>query len=130
MMVENETIDMHKYYAFRTEIRKLYDHDVNQCGDLCCKILEIRDKHRCINSIDIDISGYSIKVTLADGTSENKVQEIMNKIATAIGYFIVLNRSNIDPAINDDPDFETFINAPNYIFCDIIRVGQIIQFSL
>ena len=125
-----DTIDMQKYYNFRTALRKLYDNDTTMCGDLCCKVLEIRDKYRSVESVSIDIRGYNISVIIADGTSESKVQEIMSKIATAIGYFIVNNRNSVEPSINNDPDFDTFINAPNFIFCDIVRVGYTVTFTL
>ena len=38
-------IDDKRYYELRKEVRKLYDNDVNLEGDLCCSILQIRDKY-------------------------------------------------------------------------------------
>ena len=45
----NATTDPHmeNYYKFRQEIHKLYDRDAYNTGDLCSKVLGIRDKEKC-----------------------------------------------------------------------------------
>ena len=121
---------MKDYYNFRKEIRNLYKNDVNQCGDLCVKLLEIRDKYRCVNLINIAIQTFSVDVELADGTSVNKRNEIIGKICNSIGTFLVNNRNSINPEYANSDEFDKFLNAPNYIFCDIICVGNTISITL
>lgn len=124
------SIEMSKYYNFRKEVRKLYQNDVQNIGDLCCKILEIRDKYRSVESIELKLQEYTINVELSENTSATKKQEIISKIALVIGYYIVNNRILLDESINNDPDFEIFINSNNMIYCDIIVVGNSITFNL
>lgn len=124
------SIEMSKYYNFRKEVRKLYQNDVQNTGDLCCKILEIRDKYRSVESIELKLQEYTINVELSENTSATKKQEIISKIALVIGYYIVNNRILLDESINNDPDFEIFINSNNMIYCDIIVVGNSITFNL
>ena len=127
--IANENvITMASYYNFRKAFRSLYDHDVNQCGDLCVKLLEIRDKYRCVNMINIAIQSYSVEVELADGTSPEKRLEIINKICTSIGIFLVNNRDKIE--CNNPDDLDKILNAPNFVFCDIACVGNIISITL
>lgn len=129
-MVDENTMSMADYYNYRKAIRSLYDNDVNQCGDLCVKLLEIRDKYRCVNMINIAIQSYSIEVELAEGTSSNKRMEIINKICNSIGTFLVNNRQSINPEYSESDEFDKFLNAPNFIFCDIAVVGNNIQITL
>jgi len=129
-VIDENTMNMADYYNYRKAIRTLYDNDVNQCGDLCVKLLEIRDRYRCVNMINIAIQSYSIEVELAEGTSPNKRLEIINKICTSIGTFLVNNRQNINPEYSNSEEFDKFLNAPNYVFCDIALVGNIISITL
>lgn len=124
------SIEMSKYYNFRKEVRKLYQNDAQNIGDLCCKILEIRDKYRSVESIELKLQEYTINVELSENISATKKQEIISKIALVIGYYIVNNRILLDESINNDPDFEIFINSNNMIYCDIIVVGNSITFNL
>ena len=143
----NTTADpqMEKYYKFRKEIHKLYDHDVYNTGDLCSKVLEIRDKEKCIESAKIvgirekekyiksakiALQSYTINIELAADTTIEKQTEIINKVAKCIGYYIVDNRDKIDPKINEDPLFDTYITSYNPMYCDIIVIGKSITFNL
>ena len=128
----NATADpqMEKYYKFRKEIHKLYDHDVYNTGDLCSKVLGIRDKEKCIESAKIALQSYTINIELAADTTAEKQTEIINKVAKCIGYYIVDNRDKIDPKINEDPLFDTYITSYNNMYCDIIVVGKSITFNL
>ena len=121
---------MEKYYKFRKEIHKLYDHDVYNTGDLCSKVLGIRDKEKCIESAKIALQSYTINIELAADTTIEKQTEIINKVAKCIGYYIVDNRDKIDPKINEDPLFDTYITSYNNMYCDIIVVGKSITFNL
>lgn len=128
----NTTADpqMEKYYKFRKEIHKLYDHDVYNTGDLCSKILGIRDKEKCIESAKIALQSYTINIELAADTTIEKQTEIINKVTRCIGYYIVDNRDKIDPKINEDPLFDTYITSYNPMYCDIIVIGKSITFNL
>ena len=128
----NATADpqMEKYYKFRKEIHKLYDHDVYNTGDLCSKVLGIRDKEKCIESAKIALQSYTINIELAADTTIEKQTEIINKVANCIGYYIVDNRDKIDPKINEDPLFDTYIASYNPMYCDIIVIGKSITFNL
>ena len=128
----NVTTDPHmeKYYKFRQEIHKLYDHDVYNTGDLCSKVLGIRDKEKCIESAKIALQSYTINIELAADTTIEKQTEIINKVARCIGYYIVDNRDKIDPKINEDPLFDTYITSYNPMYCDIIVIGKSITFNL
>ena len=128
----NKTADpqMEKYYKFRQEIHKLYDRDAYNTGDLCSKVLGIRDKEKCIESAKIALQSYTINIELAADTTAEKQTEIINKVARCIGYYIVDNRDKIDPKINEDPLFDTYIASYNPMYCDIIVVGKSITFCL
>ena len=86
----NATTDPHmeKYYKFRKEIHKLYDHDVYNTGDLCSKVLGIRDKEKCIESAKIALQSYTINIELAADTTVEKQTEIIDKIAN---HFFILS---------------------------------------
>ena len=129
-MINTTDSQMDKYYKFRKEIHKLYDHDVYNTGDLCSKILGIRDKEKCIESAKISLESYTINIELAADTTAEKQTEIINKVANCIGYYIIDNRDKIDPSINEDPSFDTYITSYNRMYCDIIVVGKSITFNL
>ena len=122
-------IQMSKYYEFRKAIRNLYDNDT-KIGDLCCKILEIRDKYRYVESITTSIQEYNIDIELENGTDQDKKEKILTKVADAVGRYLVDNQTLLDPSIYNDPEFELFIESDNYIFCDIYVVGNSIKFTL
>ena len=127
--MDNKSV-MEKYYKFRKEIQKLYKNDVYNTGDLCSKILGIRDKEKCIESIRIDLDSYTINIELSQDTTDKKKSEIVEKIARSIGYYIVDNRDKIDPEINEDESFETYITSANHLYCDIIIIGKSVTFIL
>ena len=128
----NATTDPHmeKYYKFRQEIHKLYDRDAYNTGDLCSKVLGIRDKEKCIESAKIALQSHTINIELAADTTIEKQTEIIDKIARCIGYYIVDNRDKIDPKINEDTLFGTYITSSNHMYCDIIVIGNSITFNL
>ena len=121
---------MKRYYEFRKEIHKLYDHDVYCTGDLYSKILEIRDKERCVESVNIDLSHYSINLELSTDTTGSKTLQIINKISNNIGIYILNNKDLLDPEITNDAAFETYLTSPMHPFCDTIVIGDSITFNL
>lgn len=120
---------MNKYYEYRKAIRTLYDNDT-LIGDLCCKVLEIRDKYRFVESITTEIQNYSIEVEVSEGTTDEDKGKVINKIASAIGYFISDNTYTLPPEIRNDPEFDMIIESDNFIYCDISMVGNSIKFLL
>lgn len=121
---------MKQYYEFRKEIHKLYDHDVYNTGDLCSGILEIRDKEKCIESIKIDLSHYSIDLELSQNTSESKTLQIIDKITNSIGRYILNNKNQLDSEIINNDNFETYLISPSHPFCDTIIIGNSVTFNL
>lgn len=119
-----------KLYKFRKEIKKLYKNDVYNTGDLCSKILELRDKYRSVESIKIALDFNQIDVNFVDGTSPTKVMEVKEKIANCIGRYIVGNRNLLDPEINNDDAFDDFLNSGMHWYCDIFVVGTSVRFAL
>ena len=122
-------IQMKSYYEFRNAVRKLYDTDV-QIGDLCCKILEVRDKYRYIESINVSIQDYIINVELTSGTDDDKKAKVIDKIGSLIGYYLSDNQDLLPADIRNDPGFEIFLESENFIYCDIYVVGDSIRFTL
>ena len=119
--------DMKEYYMFRQELRKLYSNDVSMQGDLCGRILQIRDKYKSVNSINVSIQDYNINIDIEPGTSENKQNEIIQKVTSKIKDFIQDNKSSIsDKSINVDE----YLNSENNMFCDTHVVGNSVNINL
>lgn len=116
---------MSEYYDFRYRLKDLYKNDTI-AGDLACKVLEIRDKNRCVNSINVSIQEGGIIVEFDQKTPEKKRTDIVNKIQNSIGRFIVDNQDKI--SISQD-SFDQIINNGNS-FCDIYSVGDEVTFGL
>lgn len=121
---------MKQYYEFRKEIHKLYDNNVYNTGDLCSGILEIRDKEKCIESIKIDLSHYSIDLELSQNTSESKTLQIIDKITNSIGRYILNNKNQLNSEIINNDNFETYLISPSHPFCDTIIIGNSVTFNL
>jgi len=117
------------YYYFRKAIRELYKNDV-QTGDLCCKILEIRDKYRYVESISVALQDYTIEVEFTPGTEEDKKLVILDKIATLIGYYISDNQDLLPSEVKNDHKFEIFLESENHMYCDICLIGDTLTFNL
>lgn len=123
-------LQMKKYYDFRIAIRgALYSNDT-LIGDLCCKILEIRDKYRFVESLSVAIQDFLIEIEVEEDTDIEKKKMIVEKICTQIGYFISNNINKLPDNIRNDPDFETFIDSENFIYCDTCMVGNSIKITL
>ena len=119
-------IDDKRYYELRKEVRKLYNNDANLEGDLCCSILQIRDKYSFVEGINVSIQDYTITVNMDPQTEGNKVEEILNEIVYKLRAFI---RDNINVLnITDKNEFELFLTRDS--FCDFIIVGTSIKINL
>ena len=99
---------MKEYYQFRQELRKLYKNDVNNNGDLCSSVLQIRDKNKCINSIGVAIQDYKIDVEVDENTPISKIINIKDKIANSVGRYIVDNKDRLDIDTNSE-SFNQFL---------------------
>lgn len=119
-----------RYYDFRKAIHKLYNEEASSKDDLCSKILEIRDKEKCVESISIFLEGYNIDVNLADNTDETKKQKVINRIGNCIGRYIVDNMGVLGEDITEDPEFDEYLNSPSYNFIDIYLIGNTVHISL
>ena len=76
------------------------------------------------------MQSYTLNIELAADTTIEKQTGIINKVTRCIGYYIVDNRDKIDPKINEDPLFDTYITSYNTMYCDIIVIGKSITFNL
>lgn len=124
--MEKET--MEKYYKFRKELHKLYDNDVYSTGDLCSRLLEIRDKEKVVESISVDLASYCVSIELDKDTTLDKKETIINKMRDSIGRYIINNKDTLDSSLIKDPEFESFLCS--YRYCDIITIGQSVTFNL
>ena len=118
-------MEMKRYYELRKAVRKLYDNDINN-GDLCSRILEVRDKYRAVTSINIEIESYIISITFADNASYEKREQVKQDIIDRISYHLSDNINNID--IEDKSELANFIASRN--FCDVFVLGNILNFNL
>lgn len=121
-----EKINDKEYYELRKELRKLYDNDVNLEGDLCCSILQIRDKYTYVNSINVSLQSYQISVDMDEDTKQEDVINISDLILEKLREFIIKNSTILN--IKDKNVFDGFIATNS--FCDVIIVGTSIRFHL
>lgn len=117
-----------KYYEFRKEIRKLYKNDVRLNGDLCSKILEIRDKERCVEYINVSLADFNISIEVSEDTPEDKTNSIVDTIIRRISKFIADNINELN--ITDRELFTKFIDPSGYLLCDVIVLGKSITIYL
>ncbi len=122
-------INDRKYYEYRKEIHKLYKNDTRMNGDICSRILELRDTNKFIEYIDMAIQDYSISLEVSEDTPIAKTNEIILEIFTRLSEFI---RKNVDElsGITDMDEFETFTEPSNYLLADVMVLGTSISFSL
>ena len=124
-----QSMDMEKYYKYRKEIGELFLHDTDNIGNLACKVLEIRDKNKCVNSINLSIQEGEISVELDNSTTNKKKTDIVNKIINCIGRYIVDNKSKLDKETAESEEFnDAILNNNN--FCDIYSIGDEVVFRL
>ena len=125
-MPENSSLGMDRYYQFRSELKNLYKHDMSANGDLACKVLEIRDKNRCVNSIEVSIDEGRIIIEFDPKTNEKKRKTITHNITDSINNFIIDNKSKINI---DEEDFNKLVNNETCC-CDVYAVGDQVTFGL
>ena len=128
-MNDSKSIDMEKYYRCRKELTKLYKNDAVNTGNLACKVLEIRDKSRAVNSINLELQDGRITVEVRPDTTAKKKDEIINKITNCIGKYIDDNKYALDQTIADDDQFNNVIIGGNN-YCDVYNIGDEIIFGL
>ena len=121
-----QNAQMNKYYSFRSDLQDLYKNDINANGDLACKVLEIRDKNRCINSMEVSIQDGRIILEFDSKTPEKKRKNITSQISKSISNFIYDNKDNI----KDYDDFIDNIVKNGSSYCDIYTVGDEVTFGL
>lgn len=124
-----QSIDMEKYYNCRKELAKLYKNDTVNTGNLACKVLEIRDKSRVVNSINLELQEGKITVEVRPETTAKKKDEIINKIRNCIGRYIVDNKYVLDENIAEDQEFNNVI-IDGCNFCEVYNIGDEIVFGL
>lgn len=118
--------DMKEYYDMRQNVRKLYalGPAINpRVNDLCSTVLQIRDKNRCVESINIDTNNFTIEVEIEEGTDFDTCLKIKNEISSTIDKYIIDNIYSID----SQESAEKYENAKLY---DDLSVGTYIRFDL
>lgn len=126
--MELKAPNMSDYYKIRKEIHKLYDNDVQMTGDICSRVLEIRDKDKSVEYIKVALKDYSIDIELAEGTTEETKKKVVDKIANRIGVFISSNQDKLN--IENKDEFNNMMESESFSFCDISSVGNSIKFNL
>ena len=124
-------MDMSKYYEYRQKIRALYDQEPFSSNDLGSKILEIKDKNRCIVSLSLDLNAYYIQAQFEDGTPFEKVNKICDSILKRIGYYLSDNIDSIPDLEPEDKDaIRSMLNNPAATYCDHIVIGNMVKINL
>ena len=88
--------DMNEYYKARQKVRELYTLGaaINpKVNDLYSSVLQIRDKNRCVESINIDTTNFSIEVEIEEGTDFDTCLKVKKDISSTIDNYI---RDNIN----------------------------------
>jgi uncharacterized protein YprB with RNaseH-like and TPR domain len=122
--------NMNKYYFFRKQLHELYNNSDSSVGDLCCKLLAIRDKNRIIDSMEIELDNFTVTLEFNTEATKEEIKNITIKVANTIGRYIIDNRKHLPISVNIDPEFDSFMNSDNMLFCDIITVGNIVKINL
>ena len=120
--------NMKPYYDMRIKVRELYSTGVQvnpRANDLCSEILQLRDKDKAIESIDIDTLRYTIEIELEEGSNMKKSLNIVDKVSDIIDQYIDNNIKSID-GINRT-EIEKAHNSKLY---DSLTVGNFIRFTL
>lgn len=120
--------DMKDYYDMRKKVRELYATGAitnPKVNDLCSNILQIRDKNKCIESIDIDTVNFSIEVELEESTDYKTCVKIQNDIAKIIDEYISDNIESVSDIDKNDVE-----NAKTKKLYDDMSVGTYIRFVL
>ena len=114
-------LDIKDIYESRKKIRELYDHDTKY-GDLVGALLGIREKNKCIESMDVRIQGeYKIAVDLAENTTDAQAQDVNNQIFSCLVSYV---EQNIDKVGVSKQLFEKTIDSCPSEMIDSILVGN------
>lgn len=113
--------DMVMYYNCRKIIHELFNSNQDN-NDLQCRLLEIRDKYRYVESVDVNMKNYSVEVELCEDIDEKKKDNIKKKVTDIIIKFV---KENIND--NDYNEYSTCID--NGTFCDTYEIGYSVIFN-
>ena len=120
--------NMKHYYDMRMKVRELYAVGVQvnpRANDLCSEILQLRDKDKTIESIDIDTSKYTIEIELEEGSDMKKNIDILEQVSDIIDQYIDHNIGSINGIKRADIE-----KAHNSKLYDSLTVGNFIRFTL
>lgn len=125
-MIQKIEKPINNYYDMRKAVRELYN-DPNLTSNLCSRLLELRDKSKNIESLNISTSEYIVEVDFKN--RDDKFKDT-NKILKRISEFISDNSSKIKNNISDDENFSMFLNPSYCLFCDMWTVGNSLKINL
>lgn len=120
--------NMKSYYDMRQRVRELYSTGVQtnpRANDLCSEILQLRDKDKAIESIDIDTIKFTIEIELEEGSTVKKNLDVVDKVSDIIDHYIDNNIKSVK-GINRQ-EIETAHDQKLY---DYFAVGNFIRFTL
>lgn len=126
-------IDMGLYYKLRKKIRELYNGSLCNSNELCATLLEVKDKNKCVISMNIDLSSNYIEFQFDEETNFDKVKKITDTVLKRITSFISSNRNILDMSSEEQKIFDIMIEGTGHdlLFCfDCIIVGHGVKINL
>lgn len=119
--------DMKYYYTLREQVRNLYANDVKinpNINDLCSQMLRIRDKNKCVESINLNTSNYIIEIGLDDTADDKTKTKIYSEATNILDNYIKEN------VVSYEKDSTKYDKAKSFKLYDDVIVGNSIKFIL
>lgn len=125
-------MNMSEYYDFREQVRTLYNNENNaNPGDLFSSVLQIRDKNKCISSVNVSIENYNISMQFDDSTDYKKRDKIISKVKDAIHDYIEDNKLALNfTSLEQRKEFDNMLDMETSPYCDVSLVGNSVSFNL
>lgn len=117
------------YYNKRKEIRNLYNNDVRinpRINDLFSRILQIRDKYDCVESISLDVVNFQIEADIDPDTNEESIEKVKSNIIKELDDYIWSNKNLI--GVDSFEEVEKFQSIPKLY--DDVSIGNNIKINL
>jgi hypothetical protein len=80
--------------------------------------------------MEIELDNFTVTLEFNTEATKEEIKNITIKVANTIGRYIIDNRKRLPISVNIDPEFDSFMNSDNMLFCDIITVGNIVKINL
>ena len=119
--------DMGYYYKLRKQVRNLYANDIKinpGINDLASRILQLRDKHKCVEGINLDTTNSTIDINIEEGTEQATVNKIYNQTTSILDNYI---KENVNLYEKDSTKHD---EVKNFKLYDGVIVGNTISIVL